>query len=72
LALGATTATAIFGGLTPYIAQILTERTGWTLVPGAMIAVVGVCVLPILITLPETAPRKMIVLKTMQQSHPQK
>lgn len=56
LALGATSATAIFGGLTPYVAQILTERTGWTLVPGAMIAVVAVCVLPILIALPETAP----------------
>ncbi len=72
LALGATTATAIFGGLTPYVAQILTERTGWTLVPGAMIAVVGVCVLPILITLPETAPRKMILPTTVLQSHPQK
>ena len=71
LALGATTATAIFGGLTPYVAQVLTERTGWTLVPGAMIAVVGVCVLPILITLPETAPRK-IMLTTMLQSHRQK
>jgi MFS transporter, MHS family, proline/betaine transporter len=58
LALGATTATAIFGGLTPYVAQVLTERTGWALVPGAMIAVVAVLVLPILITLPETAPRK--------------
>jgi MHS family proline/betaine transporter-like MFS transporter len=57
LALGATSATAIFGGLTPYLAQILTDRTGWTLVPGAMIAVVAVCVLPILIALPETAPR---------------
>ena len=57
LALGATSATAIFGGLTPYVAQILTDRTGWTLAPGAMIAVVAVCVLPILITLPETAPR---------------
>lgn len=72
LALGATSATAIFGGLTPYVAQILTQRTGWTLVPGAMIAVVAVCVLPILITLPETAPRKIIMLKTMLQSHPQK
>jgi MHS family proline/betaine transporter-like MFS transporter len=60
LALGATSATAIFGGLTPYVAQVLTERTGWTLVPGVMIAVVAVCVLPILITLPETAPRKII------------
>jgi MHS family proline/betaine transporter-like MFS transporter len=58
LALGATTATAIFGGLTPYIAQVLTERTGWALIPGAMIAVVAVLVLPILITLPETAPTK--------------
>ena len=72
LALGATTATAIFGGLTPYVAQVLTERTGWTLVPGAMIAVVGVCVLPILITLPETAPRKTIMLATTPRSHRQK
>ena len=47
LALGATTATAIFGGLTPFVAQVLTERTGWALVPGAMIAVVAVLVLPI-------------------------
>ena len=72
LALGATTATAIFGGLTPYVAQVLTERTGWTLVPGAMIAVVGVCVLPILMTLPETAPRKTIMLATTPRSHRQK
>jgi len=68
LALGATSATAIFGGLTPYVAQVLTERTGWTMVPGAMIAVVAVWVLPILITLPETAPAK-IMLRTLQ-SHP--
>ena len=58
LALGATSATAIFGGLTPYVAQVLTERTGSTMVPGAMIAVVAVLVLPILATLPETAPTK--------------
>jgi MHS family proline/betaine transporter-like MFS transporter len=58
LALGATTATAIFGGLTPYVAQVLTERTGWIMVPGAMIAVVAVLALPILVTLPETAPTK--------------
>ncbi|MGH8149754.1 MAG: MFS transporter [Steroidobacteraceae bacterium] len=56
LALGATSATAIFGGLTPYVAQVLMERTGWTTVPGVMIAVVAVCVLPVLIALPETAP----------------
>jgi MFS transporter, MHS family, proline/betaine transporter len=71
LALGATTATAIFGGLTPYVAQVLTERTGWTLVPGAMIAVVGVCVLPILMTLPETAPGKATVLATTPRSRRQ-
>ena len=58
LALGATTATAIFGGLTPYVAQVLTERTGWIMVPGAMIAVVAVLALPILATLPETAPTR--------------
>jgi MFS transporter, MHS family, proline/betaine transporter len=58
LALGATTATAIFGGVTPYVAQLLTERTGWIMVPGAMIAVVAALVFPILMTLPETAPTK--------------
>jgi MHS family proline/betaine transporter-like MFS transporter len=58
LALGATSATAIFGGLTPYVAQVLTERTGWAMVPGAMIAVVAIWVLPILMTLPETSPTK--------------
>jgi MHS family proline/betaine transporter-like MFS transporter len=58
LALGATTATALFGGLTPYVAQVLTERTDWATIPGVMIAVVAVLVLPILIGLPETAPKK--------------
>jgi MFS transporter, MHS family, proline/betaine transporter len=58
LALGATTATAIFGGLTPYVAQVLTERTGSITVPGVMIAVVAILALPILANLPETAPTK--------------
>ncbi len=56
LALGATTATAIFGGLTPYIAQLLLGRTGWPSVPGIMIAVVAVTVLPVLWRMAETAP----------------
>jgi MFS transporter, MHS family, proline/betaine transporter len=56
LALGATMATAIFGGLTPYAAQLLVERSGWTMAPGAMIAVVAICVLPIFFTMRETAP----------------
>ena len=58
LALGATSATAIFGGAAPYVAQLLTERTGWIMVPGAMIAVVAVLVLPVLMTAPETAPAR--------------
>ena len=56
LALGATMATAVFGGLTPYVAQLLVERTGWTMAPGAMIAIVALCVLPIFVMMKETAP----------------
>jgi MHS family proline/betaine transporter-like MFS transporter len=57
LALGATMATAVFGGLTPYGAQLLVERTGWAMAPGAMIALVSLCVLPIFVTMRETAPK---------------
>ena len=56
LALGATMATAIFGGLTPYIAQLLVERTGWSMAPGAMIALVAIAVLPVFLAMRETAP----------------
>ena len=56
LALGATMATAIFGGLTPYAAQLLVERSGWATAPGIMIVLVAVGVLPVLLTLRETAP----------------
>ena len=56
LALGATMATAIFGGFTPYVAQLLVERTGWHSAPGIMIAVVALAVLPVMLTLRETAP----------------
>jgi MHS family proline/betaine transporter-like MFS transporter len=56
LALGAAMATAIFGGLTPYAAQLLVERTGWSTAPGIMIAVVALCVLPVILALRETAP----------------
>jgi MHS family proline/betaine transporter-like MFS transporter len=58
LALGATAATAIFGGATPYVAQLLTARTGSLLIPGIMIAAVALCVLPIFLRLPETAPNR--------------
>ena len=56
LALGATGATAIFGGLTPFLAQFLVERTGFAIVPGVMIAVVSLSVLPLFLTMTETAP----------------
>ena len=62
LAFGATTATAIFGGLTPYVAQILIAHTGTNLIPGVLIAAVAIGVLPILIRLPETAPKKIDAL----------
>jgi MHS family proline/betaine transporter-like MFS transporter len=58
LALSATMATAVFGGLTPYVAQLLITRTGWALAPGAMIALVALCVLPIFLTMRETAPAR--------------
>ena len=56
LALGATGATAIFGGLTPWFAQWLVERTGWAMAPGAMIALVALCVVPVFLTMRESAP----------------
>jgi MHS family proline/betaine transporter-like MFS transporter len=58
LAFGVTSATVVFGGLAPYLAQLLIQRTGWAPVPGLMIAVVACCVLPVLLTMPETAKRK--------------
>jgi MHS family proline/betaine transporter-like MFS transporter len=57
LALGATMATAVFGGVTPYLAQVLTARTGWPGVPGAMIALVALAVLPLFLSMAETRPR---------------
>lgn len=56
LALGATTATALFGGLTPWLAQVLVDRTGSSAAPGLMIALVALGVLPVLLALPETQP----------------
>jgi MHS family proline/betaine transporter-like MFS transporter len=57
LALGVTVATALFGGLTPFLAELLVQRTGWTALPGAMIAVVALVVLPVFLTMPETQPQ---------------
>lgn len=51
----ATVATTIFGGLSPYLSQRLTDTSGWNLVPGAMVAAVAFLALPVLWRLPETA-----------------
>ena len=56
LGLGYTVATAIFGGLTPYVAQRLVEATGSPMMPGIMIAVVAVAALPAFALMRETAP----------------
>jgi MHS family proline/betaine transporter-like MFS transporter len=58
LALSATVATAIFGGLTPYLAQVFIDRTGLVTIPGFMIAAVALCVAPVFWRSPETAPAK--------------
>ena len=51
-----TVATAIFGGLTPFLAELFVRLTGWTALPGAMIAAVALAVLPVFLTMPETRP----------------
>lgn len=56
LALGVTSATAVFGGLSPWLAQKSIAFTGWVWAPGAMIAVVACAVVPMLLMMPETAP----------------
>ena len=58
LGLGYTVATAIFGGLTPFVAQRLVETTGSPLMPGIMIAAVALAALPVFALMRETAPRR--------------
>jgi len=56
LGLGYTVATAIFGGLTPYVTQRLVDATGAPAMPGVMIAVVAIAALPVFALMRETAP----------------
>lgn len=58
LALGVTSATAVFGGLSPWLAHVLIAATGAAWAPGAMIALVAVAVVPVMIAMPETAPTR--------------
>jgi len=56
LALGATGATAIFGGFTPWLAHVGVEASALPSFPGLMIAIVALAILPVLWLMPETAP----------------
>jgi MHS family proline/betaine transporter-like MFS transporter len=56
LAFGVTSATAFFGGFAPWLAQVMMARTGSPLVPGVLIALVAIAVLPLLWSMPETRP----------------
>lgn len=58
LALGVTSATAVFGGVSPWAAHRAVEWSGAAWAPGAMIALVACAVLPVLWMMPETAPVK--------------
>lgn len=59
LALGVTTATAIFGGAAPYAAHRLFDVYGAPAVPGLLIAAVALCVLPVFAAMRETAPARI-------------
>ncbi|HDS5593095.1 TPA: MFS transporter [Enterobacter hormaechei subsp. xiangfangensis] len=60
LALGTTAATALFGGLTPWLAQSIISHSGSHLAPGLMITLVALGVLPVFMCMPETAPGQQI------------
>ena len=61
---GATT--AIFGGLTPLVAQYATRASGWPSTPGLMIAIVALAVLPLLWRMKETAPLRLLASDVRQ------
>lgn len=67
LALGASAATALFGGVTPYVSQRLLDYTGRHDVPGLLIAGVAVAVMPALLWAAETRPKR---LKTFSATKP--
>ena len=56
LALGVTVATAIFGGADALSGRAAGAPDRLAAVPGAMIAVVALAVLPVLVNMPETQP----------------
>ncbi len=59
MAIGYNIATTLFGGLSPLIATLLIDATGWSLAPAAYSTVVALVVLPILLLMRETAGRPL-------------
>ncbi|HWN35151.1 MAG TPA: MFS transporter [Pseudonocardia sp.] len=59
MAIGYNVATTLFGGLSPLIATLLLEATGWRLAPAAYATVVALAVLPLLLLMRETAGRPL-------------
>lgn len=59
LAVGYNIAVAIFGGLSPLLATVAVEVTGWDVAPGIMLAVVALLAVPVVLKLPETARRAL-------------
>jgi MFS transporter, MHS family, proline/betaine transporter len=59
MAIGYNLATAIFGGLSPLIATLLLNATGWKLAPAAYSAVIALLVLPVIVTIRETARKPL-------------
>ncbi len=55
MAIGYNTATAVFGGLSPLVATILIEVSGWKLAAAFYVTVIALLVLPVLWVMPETA-----------------
>lgn len=68
LALGTTAATAVFGGLTPWLAQVMFSFYGSSLAPGFMITLVALVGLPVFLHMPETAPCKTRIRSGLTQS----
>lgn len=59
LAFGVTAATAVFGGLAPWLSELWGASTGNPLAPGMLMAIVAVVAAPIIATMPETAARQL-------------
>jgi MHS family proline/betaine transporter-like MFS transporter len=59
MAIGYNLATTLFGGLSPLIATLLLESTGWKLAPAAYATVIALAALPTLFLMRETAGRPL-------------